>query len=162
MAMNHVHVHFQPRTKHADRIGDAILAVHKKMLADGVNDAVFRGQINCFGVLDHVLDIVVGNFTVGGHHRMHAAIIETTYVRTGDTEINVPDLDIGHLLGLDDGIADVLLGLGRINDLAFAHTAGARLAEADDVQAAAGRVGVSFADDGAYLGRADFQTDNDG
>ena len=48
---------------------------------------------------------------------------------------------------------------GRVHDLALAHAARARLAEADDVQRA---VGVLLADNGADFRRADFQTDDDG
>ena len=113
VAVDDVNVHFQPRAEHADGIGDAVLAVHEKMLADGVDDVVFRGQIDRLGVLDHVLHVVLGNFAVGGNHRMHAAIVEAADVAAGHAEINVADFHVGHLLGLDDGVAHVLLGLGR-------------------------------------------------
>ena len=146
VAVDDVHVHFQPRAEHPDGIGDAVLAVHKKMLADGVNDRVLGGQIDGLGIFDDVLDIVLGNFAVGGNDRMHAAIVEAADVPAGHAEINAADFHVGHLLGLDDGVAHVFLGLRGVHDLALAHAARARLAEADDVQRA---VGVLFADDGA-------------
>ena len=159
MAVNDVDVHFQPRTKHPHGIREAVLAINKKMLADGVNNVVFRRQIDGLRIFDHIQHVVFGNFAVGGNDRMHAAIVETANVRAGDPEINVPDFHVGHLFGLDDGVAHVLLGLRRVHDLALAHAARARLAEANDVQRA---VGDSLADDDADFGRADFQTDNDG
>ena len=81
VAVNDVDVHFEPRAEHPDGIRDAVLAVHKKMLADGVNDVVFGRQIDRLRVFDHVLDVVLGNFAVGGNHRMHAAIVEAADVR---------------------------------------------------------------------------------
>ncbi len=159
VAVNDVHIHLQPRTEHPHRIRHAILSIHKKMLADGVNDVVFRRQIDRLRVLDHILHIVLGNFAVGGNHRMHAAIVESANVSAGDTQINIADFHIGHLLGLDDGVAHVLLGLRCVHDLALAHAARTRLAETDDIQRA---IGVLFANDGADFGRADFQTDDDG
>ena len=38
VAVHDMHVHLQPRAQHAHRIGDAVLAVHEKMLANGVQD----------------------------------------------------------------------------------------------------------------------------
>ena len=90
---------------------------------------------------------------------MHAAIVEAADMPAGHAEIHAANLHVGHLLGLDDGVAHVLLGLGRVGDFAFAHAPRSRLAEADDVQCA---VGAPFANDGADFRRADFQTDNDG
>ena len=159
VAVDDVNVHFQARPEHADRVGHAVLAVHEKMLADGVNDVVFRGQIDRFRVLDDVLHVVLGDLAIGGDHRMHAAIVEAADVAAGHAEIDVADFHVGHLLGFDDGVAHVLLGLGRVRDLALAHAARARLAKADDIQRA---VGALLAHDGADLRRADFQADDDG
>ena len=79
---------------------------------------------------------------------MHAAVVEAAQMRAGHAEINAADLHVGHLLGLDDGVAHAFLGERRVHDLALAHPARGRLAEADDIQRA---IGVLFADD-----RADF------
>ena len=116
------------------------------------------GQVDGLGVLDDVLHVVFRDLAVGGDDRMHAAVVEAAHVAAGDAEIDAADFDIGHLLGFDNGVAHVLLGSGRIGDFAFAHAAGAGLAEADDVQRA---VGAEFADHGADLGGADFQPDDD-
>ena len=96
------------------------------------------GQVDGLGVLDHVLHVVFGDLAVGGDDRMHAAIVEAADVAAGDAEIDAADFHIGHLLGLDDGVAHVLLGQRRVGDFALAHAARARLAEADDVQRAVG------------------------
>ena len=93
------------------------------MLADGVNDRVFGGQIDGLGIFDDVLHVVLGNFAVGGNHRMHAAIVEAADVPAGHAEINAADFHVGHLLGLDDGVAHVFLGQRGVRDLALAHAA---------------------------------------
>ena len=111
--MHHMHIHLHARAEHADRIEDAVLAVHMKMLADGVDDMVFRRQIDRLGVLDDVLHVFLGDLAIGGNHRMHAAIVESANVLAGDAEIDAADFHIGHLLGLDDGVANVLLGQRR-------------------------------------------------
>ena len=61
------------------------------------------------------------------------AIVEAAQVAARHAEVNTPDLDIGHLLRFDDGVAHVLFGQRRVGDFAFANAAGARLAEADDI-----------------------------
>ena len=159
VAVHHVNIHFQARAQHSDRVRHPVLAVHEKMLADGVDDVVFGGQIDGLRIFDHVLHVVLGNFAIGRNHRMDAAIVEAADVPAGNAEIDIADLHVGHLFGLDDGIAHVLLGLGRVRDLALAHAARTGLAEADDVQRA---VGAALAHDGADLRRADFQTDDNG
>ena len=90
---------------------------------------------------------------------MHAAVIKAADVTTRDAKKNAADLDVGHLFGFDDSIAHVFLDERSVADFALAHAAGTRLAQADDVQ---GAFGVQFADHGADLGGADFQTDDDG
>ena len=106
------------------------------------------GQIDGLGVFDGVLHVVLGDFPVGGDDGMNAMIAEAANVIAGDAEIDAADFDVGHLLGLDDGVADILLGQGRFGDLALAHAAGAGLADADDVE---GVAGVDFADHRAYF-----------
>src|SRR5882762_8063792 len=89
---------------------------------------------------------------------MHAAIVKAAQVPATDAKINAANLHVGHLLRLDDGIANILARERRINDLAFAHAARAALADADDTE----RAGVvDFANDGADFRRTHFQTDND-
>ena len=158
VAVNDVHIHLDAGAQHADRVGDAVLAIHQEMLADGVNDMVLGRQVNGLGVLNDVLHVFLRDLAVRGRHRVHATIVEAAHVAASDPEINAANFDIGHLLGLDNGVTHVLLGYGSVRDFALAHTPGAGLAEADDVQ---GAVGAQFADHGTDLGGADFQTNND-
>ena len=158
MAVNHVHIHLQPGAQHAHGIGDAFLAVHKKVLPHGVYHRVLGGQIHRLGVLDHVLHIVGRDFAVGGNHRMHPAIVKAANVAAGHAKENAADLDIRHLLRLKHGGAQILLHLLGVDDLAFAHPARAGLADADDVQRA---LGAQLANHDADFGCADFQAGDD-
>src|SRR6185369_6750931 len=124
----------------------------------GMQHAMVRRHVDRLGVLDHVIDVFRHDFAVGGNHRMHPAIIEPANVSAGHSQINAPNLHVGHQLGFDDRVADIFADHGGIGDFTFAHAAGARLANADDVQRA--RV-VDFAHNGANFGSADFQPDND-
>ncbi len=128
------------------------------MLADGVNNAAFGRQVDGLGVFEHVLDVLLRNRAIGRNHGMNPVIVEAANMIAGDSQVNAADFDIGHLLGFDDGVADVLLGQGGLGDFAFAHAARAGLAHADDVESAAG---IDFADYGANLGGANFQSDDD-
>ena len=128
------------------------------MLPDGVHHVVFRGQVDRLRVLDHVFEVLGCNFPVRGNHRMHAAIGEPANMPAGHAEIDAADFHIRHLLGFDDGVADVFRRGRRVGNFAFAHPTRARLPQADDIQGAGC---IHFPDDRADFGRADFQTDND-
>src|ERR1700722_7014084 len=158
VAVDSVHVHRDPRAKHSNGIGDAVVTVHQKMLADGVNDRVFGGQIYRLRIFNYILNVVLGNFAIGGNYRMHAAIVDPANVPAGHAQINAADLDVISVLGLDDSVAHAFLGLRRVHNLAFANAARDGLADADDIQRA---VGILIADDDADFRRADFQTDYD-
>src|SRR5207247_1035364 len=90
--------------------------------------------------------------------RMHAAIGEAPEMSAGHPEINAADLHVGHLLGLDDGIAHIFAGAGSVGDFALAHPARARLPDADDVERAHR---VEFPNHRANLRGADLQPDDD-
>src|SRR5206468_4134949 len=158
IAVDDVDVHLDARAQQADWIGNAVVAVHQELLANGVDDVVLGGEIDGLGVFDHVLNVLLGNQAVSGNHRMNSAIVETAQVASGHAEINAADFDIRHLLGLDDCLPYVLLGGGGIGDFALAHAARAGLAQADDVE---GVAWAEFAHDGANFGGASFEADDD-
>src|ERR1043166_3688323 len=152
-----MHVHFNASAEHIHRIGDAVLSIHQKVLANGVNDMILGRQVDRLRVLDAVLDIVLGNFPVGGYNRMHATIVKTAHMTSSHPKINAANFDVGHLLGLDDGVAYVFLGKGSIGNLPLSHTARTRLSEAHDIQRA---IRAEFSDHSAHLGCADFQSND--
>ena len=157
-AVDDMDIHLEARAEHAHRIGDVILVIHQEMLADGVNGVVLGGEIDGLGVLDDILHVFFGDLAVGREDGMDAAIVEAAHVPAGHPEIHAADFDIGHLLGLGDGVADVLLGQLGVDDFAFANAARAGLAHADDFQ---GAIGAEVAHHGADFGGADFQANDD-
>src|SRR5204863_8821129 len=72
--------------------------------------------------------------------------------------ISAAEMRIGHSFGFDDRLRNVFLGKRRISDLALARATRPRLSEAHDVQRVIRR---KIAHNGADLGRADFEADND-
>ena len=72
------------------------------------NDVVLRGQIDRLGILDHILDVFLGDLAVRRNDRMNAAIVEAANVAAGHAKIHAANFHVGHLLGFDDGVADVL------------------------------------------------------
>src|SRR5437588_12986120 len=104
------------------------------MLANSVHDVVLRRQIDGFGILDYILHIFLGNFTVGRNHRMNTAIVATAHVPPRHAEVHTANFHVGHLLGLDDGVANIVLGSVWVGDFTFAYAAGASLAQSDDVE----------------------------
>src|SRR6266404_5484807 len=88
---------------------------------------------------------------------MNTTIIEPAQVAAGHTEVNTPNLNIGHLLGLDDCVADVLFGHWRVANFPLTNTTRARLTQSNNVQRA---IRAEVADDSADFGSADFQSDD--
>src|SRR5204863_3643937 len=107
ISMDDVDVYFDTCAEHADWVRNSVLTVDEKMLADRVQDIIFRGKIDRFGVLDDVLDIFLTDLAVGRNDRVHAAICEAPNVPASHAEIHAPNLDDGHLLGFDDRIAHI-------------------------------------------------------
>ena len=157
-AVDDVHVHGKARAGHPDGVHDAALVVDHEMLADGVENLVLRRNVDRLGIAHHVLRVLVGDEPVGRDDGMHAAIADAVDVIAGDAEINRADLDTGHRLGFRQCGADILFGRGQVGDLPLAHAARPGLPQADDVQRT---LLVHFADDGADLGGADLESDDD-
>src|SRR5215831_12691341 len=102
-------INFHPGTQHADRIGDAILAVHQEMLTNRMNDVVLGCEIDCFCVLNNILNVHFRDLAVSRNNGMNASVVEAAKVTSSDAQVNTANLDIGHLLSLHDGVTNVLL-----------------------------------------------------
>src|SRR5678815_3710211 len=153
-AADHMHVHFDARAEHADRIADTVLPIDQEMLADGVDYTVVRRQIDGLGVFDDVLDILGGDLAVGGHHRMHTAVVKAPNVGSGYPEVHTANLRVSHLLGVDDRLANVLFHDFGIGDLPFAHAPRPALPDPHDID---GAFHANFTNHDANFGGADFQ-----
>src|SRR5208282_2745486 len=92
------------------------------------------------------------------NHPVKTAIIESTDVAAGHTHENAVDFPIRHLFRLRHRLAQVLLHLSGIDDLALAHPARQALPDPDDVERT---IRFYFADDDIDFRRADFNPGND-
>ena len=71
-----MHIHLDARAEHPHRVGDAILAVHEKMLAHGMDNGFSGGQVDGLGVLNDILNVLVGDLAVGGHDGMEPRLLK--------------------------------------------------------------------------------------
>jgi hypothetical protein len=65
---------------------------------------------------------------------MDATVVKSPEVTAGDGQIGAADFNIRHLLGLDNGMANVFFGNLLVGDLTFANPAGTSLANSHDVE----------------------------
>ena len=108
-----------------------------------MQDDVLGRQIDGLGIIDDLIHVRLRNVVFEREHGMQAATVEAANMAAGDAEKHAADLHVGHLLRLDNGGAQVLGDLTRVDHLAFADPEGARLADADNSQPA---IAVSPAD----------------
>src|SRR5207302_5197029 len=87
IAVDHMHVHIHFRAEHADRILNAVLAIHAEVLANDVDHVILGRQVDGLGVFDRVLHVFVGDLAVGGNDRMHAAIVKAAQMPATDAKI---------------------------------------------------------------------------
>jgi hypothetical protein len=155
--MNDVDINLDAGTEHPDRIQNTFLAIDKKVLSDDVNDPVFGREIDRLGILNRVFNIFLDNLPIMRCYGVKAAIIEAADMGAGDAQVNATDFNVGHLLGFNDGVANVFLGKIEIDNFTFANAARFSLTEPNDTKCA--RV-INFAHDGTDFRCADVQTDN--
>ena len=157
-AVDDVHVHLQPLAEHADGIGDAGLAIHGEVAAHALEHGILRGPVEDLGIGNDFLHVLRGNLVIERGRGEDAARIQAGEMSPGHAEIHAGDLDVGGLLRLDDGVANILGGLIVVHDFALAHAPGGAVAQADDVERASL---VHLADDDAHLGGANVEADDD-
>ena len=149
-----MHLGLQTDAAHAERFADAVLLVDDEFLGQDMDDFAVHGDGDGLGGVDDAAHVLLGDFAVLDGD--HALGVEALDVAAGDTGIDRLDLAAGHQLGLFDGLADGGDRALDVDDDPFAQAAGRAGADADDVDAVLGDV----ADDGADLGGADIETDD--
>ena len=132
-AADNVHVHLDLGPQHSFRVENAVLPVYAKVLPDDMDHRVVGREVDRLGILDDILNVGAGDFPIRRHHRVNPSVVKTADVAAGDAEEYRSNLDVRHLLGLDDGVTHVLLGQSNVNDFTLANAAGLGLAKADNV-----------------------------
>ena len=138
-------------------IEHAVLSVDVIMLDDRMQKRVLRGNAYFARVDFHVLDVLLVDFVAVFRQHDAAAIVEALDVRAGDADVNAPDHHVAFLFGIDHRFVHAFHRRFKIDDLAFAHAARRRLADAQNFDRA---IGPAFADHHANLRRANLETDH--
>ncbi len=141
-----------------DRILDAVVSVHEKVLANRVDHHVVHRNVHGLRVEQDVADFFLRNLALLVGHRHRTAVVETANVAAAHAGINIVNLNARAFFRVRHGRVDTLHRRLDIDDLAFAHTLGVGLADSDDHDVA---VIEYFADHGAYLGGAHLQPHDD-
>ncbi len=117
-----VHLGLQAYPGHADRIADALLAVHDELLGQHVEDFLVCRDRNRFGGVDDVLDVALGHLFIPHPH--DSMRVETAHVATGDACEHRVDFAAGHQLGLLHRALDRLHGRFDVDDDALLESPG--------------------------------------
>ena len=156
-AVDDVEIGLQFLAEHSDRIEHAVLSVDVIMLDDRMQKRVLRRNAHLARVDLHVLDILLVDLVAIFRQHDAAAIVEALNVRAGDADVDAANHDVAFLFGIDHRLVHALHRRLEIDDLALAHAARRRLADAENLDRA---VGPAFADDDANLRCSDFETDH--
>ena len=153
-----VDVGLEAAADHAQRVGDAVLAVHREVPRHDVDDLMVLGDLDAPGRVDDPGDVLLGDLPVLAGHGHDAPAVEGPDVGARNAHPGARNLHAGHDLGLFGGPLDRLDRGVDVDDVALAGAAVGRGALADDVEGAAG---VLLADQDADLGGADVAGDEE-
>ena len=128
-------IDFEAAARHADRVVDALLAVHGEVPRQRVNDLPVAGQIDDLAGVDDAADVAVGDLAVFARDGHDGAVIGAANVVAGNADEDVGDVDAGHALGFLGRALDRFDRLLEIDHDAFAHSQRRRFADADDFEA---------------------------
>ena len=149
-----VHLGLQADAAHAERLADAVLLVDDELLGQDMDDLPVHGDGDGLGGVDDAAHVLLGDLAVLDGD--DALGVDPLDVAAGDPGVDRFDLAAGHQLRLFDGLADRGDRALDVDDHPLAQPARRAGADADDVDPVLGDV----ADDGADLGGADVETDD--
>ena len=88
-----VDVRLEPAADHADRVGHAVLAVHREVPGHDVDDLVVLGDLHAPGGVDDPGDVLLGDLPVLAGHGDDPPAVEGPDVRARDPDPGAGDLD---------------------------------------------------------------------
>src|SRR5581483_2791803 len=140
-----VHVRFEPHAAHADRVADVFLAVDDVFLRLFVEHALIGRDRDGAGGVEHVLDVLGGDFAVAD--RRGAMRVAALDVAARDAGVDRTDLAAGHEFGLFDRTLDRLHRRFDVDDDAALESVGGMRTYADHLDRLARRVLANDGDD---------------
>jgi len=155
--VNNVEIGFQSLAEHPDWIQHAVLSIDMIMLNNGMKECVLRRNAHLARIDFYVFDVLLIEFiaVLGQHHG--SAVVEALKVRPTNGDINAPDHDVAFLLGIDHRFVHAFHCRFKINDLALAHAARWRLADAENFD---GAIGPALADNDTDFGGSNLKTNH--
>ena len=159
LAGDDVEVGFQTAAGHADRVGDALLHVHRVFLGNDVEDLVAGGQDELVHVADQPVDIALADLFLSVVPHQHAAVLEALDVLAGNAYLDDVDLDAGGGFGLLPGFVDGPDGFFDVAHDAAHDAFGGDFGGAENFQTA---VAVASRHQGADFRGADIERRDDG
>src|SRR5262249_13330381 len=135
----------------------AVLSIDMIMLDNGMKECVLRRNAHLTRIDFYVFDILLIDFiaVLGQHYG--SAVVEALKVRPGNGDVYAPDHDVAFLLGIDHRLVHTFHCRFEINDLAFAHAARWRLADAENFDRA---IGPAFADNNTDFRGSNLKTNH--
>ena len=128
------------------------------MLDNGVEDTVLHWQAYLTRIGPDIVEVLFIDLFAPFFKNNDPAVVKTSDVATGNTEVHLTDLNIAFLFGVNDGVLNTAFCSLKINDLAFADSPSRYAAYSNTFQAS---VMTSLSYNYTDLGRADFKTDKD-
>ena len=148
----------EPQRAHAQRVLDALLAVDREPAPLDVEHVAVRRDRHGARDLDRPVDVLAGDLAVVRGDGDLAGGVLALDVLPADADEGAVDLPAGQPLGALDGVGDGPDGLVDVDHDGLAQAGRGDGAVAHDGQAA---VAADLADQGADLGRADVDADED-
>jgi hypothetical protein len=157
-AVDDVKISLQLGAHHPERVQNAVLTIHIIVLQDGVQEHVRLRNAHLPRRSLDVLEILFADLLaiIRDHHG--APIIKAGNVRAGHRQEHAADHHVALLLRVCQRLPNALPRGVEVHDLAFAHAARRRLSDAEDLHRA---IVLRLTDDGAHLGSADLEPDDD-
>src|SRR5215475_4052188 len=127
------------------------------MLDDGMQECVLRRNAYLARIDFYIFDVLLIDLVTVLWQHHTSAIVEALEMRPGNGHKNASDHDVASLFGVDYRFVNTFHRRFKVNDLAFAHAAGWRLADAKNLDSS---IGPALADNYANFGRSNLKTNH--
>ncbi len=122
------------RAAHPDRVGDALLRVHRELLREDVDDLVAGWQHELEHVVHEAVNVAVSDFGVIAFAGQDATMLQAFNVLSGDADVYAAELHAGIALADFHRFADGANGFFDVGDHAAQYTRAFDFADSDDFE----------------------------
>jgi hypothetical protein len=133
-ARHDMRIHFEPATRHSNRIFNPGVTIDGKLTGQRMNDLAVTGKVDDFGSVDDSSNIRRHNLALGSRHGNDSTVVRAANVFAGDGDVNIRDVDSGHSFRPFGCRFDRFDRLLKIRYDAFLEAEGRRFADAQQFQ----------------------------